>query len=318
MARIRSIKPEFFTSLTVADLSLTARMTFIGLWTHVDDDGRCVDDARLVRAAVWPLDDRVAADVEEDLRVLQEARLVVRYEVEGRRYLTVRNWREHQRIDKPKPSRLPGPGSEDTSPTCGNTGFPDTSATPPGRFPDPSPIDPGSVPVGKEQGTGSREQETSATPPPIPPPAAAEAAPPPDPQGAPPQERADVVRVCEALADAVAANGSNRPIVTERWRTEARLMLDKDGRTVEQVLGAVAWCQSDPFWRANVMSMAALRKQYDRLRLQARQRPGSPTSTVDQRVTTALRLADRLAAEEAEEAAAGYAVRPTVEGSARP
>jgi hypothetical protein len=109
MARIRSIKPEFFSSLTIASLPLTARLTFIGLWTHVDDEGRCVDEARLVKAAVWPLDDRTAADVESDLRVLSESSLILRYRVGERSYLTVLGWGEHQRINRPTKSKLPPP-----------------------------------------------------------------------------------------------------------------------------------------------------------------------------------------------------------------
>ena len=73
MARIRSIKPEFFTSLTIADLTVEQRLTFIGLWTHVDDEGRCVDDSRLIKAAIWPLDDRTAAvgqDIADRYRAL--------------------------------------------------------------------------------------------------------------------------------------------------------------------------------------------------------------------------------------------------------
>lgn len=172
MARIRTIKPEFFTSLTIADLSLTARLTFIGLWTHVDDDGRCVDEPRLVRAAVWPLDDRTAADVEVDLRTLHDASLIHRYERSGRRFLAIRNWREHQRIDKPKPSKLPAPEdgtptppephstTTDEAPTSEDDDFPDVSWTDPGRIRDTSETAPGSVPVGKEQGTGKgRERE---------------------------------------------------------------------------------------------------------------------------------------------------------------
>ncbi|MDG4796197.1 hypothetical protein [Micromonospora sp. WMMD1082] len=116
MARIRTIKPDFFTSLTIADLSLHARLTFIGLWTHVDDSGRCVDDARLIKAAVWPLDDRVSADVERDLRELSEASLIVRYEVGGRGYLAVRTWDEHQRINRPTKSKLPEPPSAPPAP----------------------------------------------------------------------------------------------------------------------------------------------------------------------------------------------------------
>jgi hypothetical protein len=89
MARIRSIKPEFFTSLTIADLTSEQRLTFIGLWTHADDEGRCVDDPRLIKAALWPLDDRTAADVETDLVALTESSLIARYTLNQRRYLAV-------------------------------------------------------------------------------------------------------------------------------------------------------------------------------------------------------------------------------------
>lgn len=109
MARIRTIKPDFFTSLTIADLTPEQRLTFIGLWTHVDDAGRCVDDARLIKAAVWPLDDRTAADVEIDLKALTESSLITRYTLNRKRYIAVTNWDEHQRINRPTPSKLPAP-----------------------------------------------------------------------------------------------------------------------------------------------------------------------------------------------------------------
>lgn len=114
MARIRTIKPDFFTSLTVADLSLEQRLTFIGLWTHCDDAGRCVDDARLVKAAIWPLDDRTSADVEGDVRALADAGLIVRYVVDGRHFMAVTGWSEHQRINRPTPSKCPPPEEGET------------------------------------------------------------------------------------------------------------------------------------------------------------------------------------------------------------
>lgn len=75
------------------------------------------------------------------------------------------------------------------------------------------------------------------------------------------------------------------------------MLLDADGKTVDQVKAAIAWCQADPFWRANVLSMPKLREKYDQLRLQAqreREPRGSPKkSTTDARVTEALALADQ-------------------------
>lgn len=83
------------------------------------------------------------------------------------------------------------------------------------------------------------------------------------------ETRTDIETICSHLADRVEANGSKRPTITDAWRKEARLLLDRDGRTVDQVLKAIDWCQADPFWRANIRSLPKLRKQYDTLRLKA-------------------------------------------------
>lgn len=84
-----------------------------------------------------------------------------------------------------------------------------------------------------------------------------------------PPVRADVEGVCQHLADRVQANGSLRPSITQKWLTEARLLIDKDRRTPEQIHRAIDWCQDDSFWRANIRSMPTLRKQYDAIRLKA-------------------------------------------------
>jgi hypothetical protein len=81
--------------------------------------------------------------------------------------------------------------------------------------------------------------------------------------------RPDVDRLCEHLADRIAANGSNRPKINQRWQTTARLMLDVDKRAEDDVHKAIDWCQSHHFWLKNVRSMEKLRQHYERLRLDA-------------------------------------------------
>ncbi len=78
--------------------------------------------------------------------------------------------------------------------------------------------------------------------------------------------RLDVERLCDLLADRIEANGSKRPTITKAWRDSARLLMDRDERTEENITRAIEWCQADEFWRGNVLSMPTLRKQYDRLR----------------------------------------------------
>ncbi|MGW3594965.1 hypothetical protein [Streptomyces sp. NPDC005167] len=159
MARIRTIKPEFFTSLTIADLTPEQRLTFIGLWTQADDEGRCVDDARLIKAAIWPLDDRTASDVESDLKALSESSLILRYVLNRKHYLAVRGWAEHQKINRPTPSKVPPPPAAPIpEPTCGD----EDSRTPHGGLDEDSLAERKGKEQGKEQGTG----KGTASPPP--------------------------------------------------------------------------------------------------------------------------------------------------------
>lgn len=108
--RIRTIKPDFWLSLTVAKLTPLERLTFIGLWNYADDEGRGLYDARLIKAAIWPLEDKItAARVRKHVERLAELELLTCYEVHERSYLSVNGWGEHQSISKPRPSRLPEP-----------------------------------------------------------------------------------------------------------------------------------------------------------------------------------------------------------------
>lgn len=108
MARIRSIKPEFFRSITIATLSFGARLTFEGLWCYADDQGRYRYEPGLLKGDVWPLDQQVTAEhvagwVDEQL----DAGLLCEYSSGGRRYLHIVNWLEHQVIKNPSQPKWP-------------------------------------------------------------------------------------------------------------------------------------------------------------------------------------------------------------------
>ena len=86
--------------------------------------------------------------------------------------------------------------------------------------------------------------------------------------------RPEVEALCTRLADRIEANGSKRPNVTKAWRDAARLMLDRDERTAEQIAWLIDWCQADEFWRANIQSMPKFRDKFDQLRLKAMEQAG--------------------------------------------
>lgn len=110
MARIRTIKPDFFQSEDVAVLSYRARLTWIGLWTHVDDEGRCKANPRLIKGALWPLEDDVSSkDVSTDIDELERNGKLVIYESQGEEFIQILNWLKHQRISRPSQSKFPAP-----------------------------------------------------------------------------------------------------------------------------------------------------------------------------------------------------------------
>lgn len=87
-------------------------------------------------------------------------------------------------------------------------------------------------------------------------------------------QRPEVLGLCQLLADQIAANGSKRPNPQQHsWLAACRLMLDRDERPVDEAERVIRWCQQDEFWKANVMSMPTLRRQYDQLRIKAGVRP---------------------------------------------
>ncbi|TFC78159.1 hypothetical protein E3O45_05970 [Cryobacterium sp. TMS1-20-1] len=81
--------------------------------------------------------------------------------------------------------------------------------------------------------------------------------------------RDDVQYLCDLLVDLIVGNGSKRPMITEGWKTSARLMLVNDGRELGAAEYIMRWCQEDDFWLKNILSMPTFRKRYDQLRLAA-------------------------------------------------
>ena len=100
MARIRTIKPEFWTSEQVMECSTTSRLLFIGMWNFCDDAGNHPAAYRTLKAEVFPADDFTALQVEALVSELIASGLVAEYEADGKRYWHVTGW-HHQRIEKP-------------------------------------------------------------------------------------------------------------------------------------------------------------------------------------------------------------------------
>lgn len=98
----------------------------------------------------------------------------------------------------------------------------------------------------------------------------------------PDQPRDDVERLCTRLAACIEGNGVKRPTIGKAWRDSARLLMDKDGHTEQQVAWVIDWATADDFWKANILSMPKLREKFDQLVLKARGSNVTPIRTDDQ------------------------------------
>ncbi|MFF6885480.1 hypothetical protein ACFY9F_20175 [Streptomyces sp. NPDC012421] len=109
MARIRTIKPEAFSSESLAAVSLSAERTFFGLLTQADDKGRFRDQAAVIAGQLWSLRREHGPEaVEDDLIQLDGAGLICRYEGgDGKRYLHIVTFAKHQKINRPSGVRTP-------------------------------------------------------------------------------------------------------------------------------------------------------------------------------------------------------------------
>lgn len=109
MARIRTIKPSFFTDAKICRLSAHARLLFIATWSIADDsDG--VFDARpsILKAAAF-IEDMASPDQIKDwLEEILRLGLVWIFQEQGVPYGVVRSWGRHQVISKPGKKANPG------------------------------------------------------------------------------------------------------------------------------------------------------------------------------------------------------------------
>lgn len=107
MARIRTTKPEFWTSQQVVECSRDARLLFIGLWNFCDDAGRHPASAMRLKMEVLPADDVPLEVIRDWINELLSHDLIRLYVVSGQQFWQVTGW-HHQRIDKPN-VRFPAP-----------------------------------------------------------------------------------------------------------------------------------------------------------------------------------------------------------------
>ena len=106
MARIRTIKPDFWTDERVVELDPWARLLFIGLLNFCDDAGRMECSPKRIKMQVFPAD---PADISKLLAEIGGEGMITLYTIENIEYLQINNFTKHQKIDARFESKIPPP-----------------------------------------------------------------------------------------------------------------------------------------------------------------------------------------------------------------
>ena len=106
MARIRTVKPEFWTDEKVVECSISARLLFIGLFNFANDKGCLERSPRRIKMQVFPAD---SMDCEPLIQELITHGLLTEYSVNGVQYLHISGFLKHQKINRPSQTNIPLP-----------------------------------------------------------------------------------------------------------------------------------------------------------------------------------------------------------------
>jgi hypothetical protein len=106
MARIRTIKPEFWSNETLSEQPEATHMLAAALLNYADDEGYFNANPALVKAACSPLREPSVSIHESIKRLSGIGYLRLGVGLDGRRYGQILKFEEHQRINRPSGSKI--------------------------------------------------------------------------------------------------------------------------------------------------------------------------------------------------------------------
>lgn len=241
MARIRTIKPEWWTQESVIECSMNARLLYLGMNNFADDQGNIEGHLGTVKALVFPAD---SIDVRPLLLELCRNEMLIPYqEVTGektRTYYHITTFDVDQRIDRPGKPRCPD--------------F-DQSKIVPHSFLEHSTTNVDEHSTNNHGGKG-REGRGIGRDKPI-----------------TPFVRKfsdwDLTMANTMINDIVAIapqhnfNGGN----AEKWADVFRMMREIDKLPEAEIEGVWVWANRSQFWQSNILSPGKLREKFSQLKL---------------------------------------------------
>ncbi len=106
MARIRTVKPDFWTDEDLATVCETARLVAIGLLNLADDEGYFNANPRLIECSLFPLTEP-SVSIHECLKQLVDIGYIrLNEHSNGKTFGFITNFLKHQKVNRPTPSKI--------------------------------------------------------------------------------------------------------------------------------------------------------------------------------------------------------------------
>lgn len=241
MARIRTIKPEFFRHEGLQDLEAEnpgacVMLVFAGLWGHCDKAGRFEWKPRTLKLDILPF---IEFDMGKTLALLCVGGFVRKYEIDGKQYGEIRSFEKHQRIngkESQEPEKHPAPCEETQQGDSGSNGEATGKQL-------PEQEGKGREEEGKRKGT-EFAAPSLVSPPEQPPLAVAVATPPKKPEKAETDLHAACRKTWEAYSEAYAEKYEVRPIRAAKQSSQVKQIVQSLG--ADEAPLVVAWFVQHP------------------------------------------------------------------------
>jgi len=102
--RNRMIKKEFWNSHRILSIAIPERLLFVGMWNMADDDGILKNSPLQIKATLFPVDSHITLGIIEEYIKNMMGVGLIQLNCD-KTLIKIKKWKDHQRIDKPTPSR---------------------------------------------------------------------------------------------------------------------------------------------------------------------------------------------------------------------
>lgn len=285
MARIRTIKPEFFTSPDTAKASVEARLFYIALWCWADDWGIGEANLNALLGFAFPEDDqRERKEIQSLCKEVANTYGTLFYENNGRYFYQIPAWEDHQKTQRRAKRRNPTHDDPESQPDKRIYGEQEVSEFTQGNSETMQGNDQEGTGEHRNIGTGEHRNMSEKADAFSSSHFASEND---DTEKSEPEEtREDILAVLDRIDQHCNEHDFKKPNRTKANLNAARLMLDKDDRTLEQINWIMDWVTAHHFWASNIMSASKLREKFDQLKGQAlnNRQPAQPMTASQRRL----------------------------------